>query len=189
MSGKRQREQRRKERIMEDKSAEMFERVESWSLDPGSMLNVEYYRCSMDTVHDDSCVPIDDENNARMFGDAGNLVACETLDKWDVLIHHENFKWHQLGLDQHNIGGNTFMLANQVQAIVEVLVEELGVSQEKLNEYFKPVMLGNMQAVREKIAVEVAEVKRQQIIARTLPTPTNLPGIPDIFGPNGRRIN
>lgn len=136
-----------------------------------------FHACTLDLEHDPEMCVYDEASQERIWTHPdGTQLKCIDLDKWDVAISHENTCWAFAGMERGNVVHNIYEMDVTIQALVQVLIEHCGVTQDQMNAVYKPMLYANLHNFRERVE---PGLRLQQLKA----------GGPGIIGPNGSRLN
>lgn len=162
--GARIREQKRKDREMEETGKEIYERLEAFTADLDSQPDGPYYGCSYDLEHREDC----DES-------------CLVMSKMDIAIMHEEKRWQLAEMNPNNVKHDIFRLDVSLQTLIGFLIDEDIVDQDKLQAAFQDKLFTTLRDLREKFQPEVEEARREHLIVKQMPN--------GLLGPNGKPLH
>lgn len=108
-----------------------------------------------------------------------------SLEELQEELDTESALWEEMGIGLNQVGhtpDSIFILKQQIQAVLNIIMSELGVSEDRMNIEFKTVMLNSMQTLRAS-----AEEQRREALEKMLKPPMALPDH-RIIGPNGEEL-
>jgi hypothetical protein len=105
---------------------------------------------------------------------------AELNDKIDA----EYAEWQKAGIDPKGVGINGYMLNAKVMSMLDMIEEELGITEQTANLYFKRRVLQELTEDRMRIVPAMEEAQRQEQAAQVLA----LPQEKKLLGPDGQPI-
>ena len=117
-----------------------------------------HYVCTGRTEHHEDC--------------DGN---CGELDELDILISYEMNEWAKSGLETGSVGINGFMMDCQLQAVIKALAEYGVLTNDQLNDTYKPLLLEHLITMRQKLEPAVRRARIAQGMQEGLLGPNGQP--------------